>query len=853
MATVNGVSSSTSTNSFYNNKISGLASGLDTETLIENMTAATRSKIAKQKQKQQLLQWKTDAMRSISDLLVSFKNKYASFASPATNLLNSDFFSRSLISTIGENSKYIKATGASNSADSLSILGVKELASSASMNIASASDKLMESGELDLSDGAKSTISAVAGTTIRVKYADKITSISFASSGEFDSMQDVADAINEQFDSNKINVEASVEDGKLVFKGDKGYEGSTFEILGDTGGILDTLGIKAESKLSGAGSTIKGTGTDSSLKKEVDTWDAIGGKSMTFSYNGVTKQIKLATKEEVDAYKTKYKNDNGGAEIDNLEAFQKLTQEKLDKAFGKDRIIVDTKASGTDKGKLTFKTADTTSILKITTADTGLLGKSGVLGINYGESNRINTNIALKDSGLFGAVNLQPASAPKLDEEGNPVLDKGGNPVNEEFYKFSINGVEFKFKADEKISNIISTINKSDAGVTMSYNETSDSFTIKANDSGASGQIDIQDVDGNLAEVMFGKQTTAKDKDGNVLKDENGKDILAYERKVTDKNGNLLENAPPLDKDGVSLASSKFNAGKDAVISVDFGDGAGAMEITRSSNTFDIDGMNITVTGKFGYDASGKIDPTSEAVTFDAQVDSDKAVDAVKQMVDDYNALIELVNKELTTKRDRDYAPLTDEQKADMSENEIKLWEEKAKAGMLFNDSDLRALSSDLRTIFSGTDLQALENIGISISEDYSENGKITFNEDKFRAAVESDPDGVSQLFISEKDAGGAFDGIMTSMEALCKKYASTTGATKGILIERAGNSASPLSLLNNSFYKEMEEIQTLIDTLNDKLKSERTRYNNQFTNLEVLMSQMNSQSSYLSQLTGGY
>ncbi len=848
MASVNGVSSAGSTNSFYNNKISGLASGLDTETLIENMTAATRSKIAKQKQKKQTVQWKMDAMRSISNLLVSFRNKYASFTSPSTNLLNSDFFSRNLINTIGENSKYIKATGASNSADSLSILGVKNLASSASMNIASASDKLMESGDLDLSDGAKTNVSAIAGTTIRVKYADKITSISFASSGEFDTMQDVADAINEQFDSGKINVEASVGDnGELIFKGDKGYEGSTFEILGDTGGVLDTLGIKAESKLSGSGSTIKGNSyksgedatNDSRLKKEVDTWDAIGGKSMTFSYNGVTKQIKLATKEEVDEYKTK----NGIT--DNLEAFEKLTQEKLDKAFGKGRITVNREPSGTDKGKLTFETADETSILKVTTGDTGLLGKSGVLGINYGESNRINTNIALKDSGLFGAANLQPASVPKLDEKGNQVKDEAGNPVNENVYKISINGVDFKFKEDEKISNIISTINKSDAGVTMSYNETSDSFTIKSSDSGASGQIDIKDVDGNLAEVMFGKQTTVKDDDGN--------DVLAYERKLTDKDGNALKNPPPLDKNGVSLASSKFNAGQDATILVDFGDGAGAMEITRGSNVFDIDGMSITVTGKFGYDASGNIDTTTEPVTFDAQVDSDKAVDAVKQMVDDYNALIELVNKELTTKRDRDYAPLTDEQKADMSENEIKLWEEKAKAGMLFNDSDLRGLSSELRTIFSSTDMKALEDAGISISSDYSENGKITFNEDKFRAAVEADPDGIAALFTSEKDAGADFDGIMTSMEALCKKYASTTGATKGILIERAGNTASPLSLTNNAFFKEMEEIQTLIDTLNDKLKSERTRYNNQFTNLEVLMSQMNSQSSYLSQLTGGY
>lgn len=833
MATVGGVSSSTTTNSFYNNKISGLASGLDTETLIENMTAATRSKIAKQKQKKQTVQWKMDAMRSISNLLVSFRNKYASFTSPSTNLLNSDFFSRNLINTIGENSKYIKATGASNSADSLSILGVKNLASSASMNIASASDKLMESGDLDLSDGAESTISAIAGGTIRVKYADKITSISFASSGEFNTMQDVADAINEQFDSSKINVEASVENGNLVFKGDKGYEGSSFEILDGTGGTLEALGIKAESKLSGSGSTIKGTGTDANLKKTVKTWDAIGGKSMTFSYNGVTKQIKLATKEEVDEYKTK----NGIT--DNLEAFEKLTQEKLDKAFGKGRITVDTKASGTDKGKLTFATEDKTSILKVTTGDTGLLGKSGVLGINYGESNRINTNIALKDSGLFGAANLQPASVPKLDADGNQVKDKDGNPVNENVYKFSINGVDFEFKEDEKISNIISTINKSDAGVTMSYNETSDSFSIKASDSGASGQIDIKDAagGGNLAEIMFGTQ----------VKDANG-NIVSYDRTVTDANGN-----PPTNANGDSVASSKFKAGEDATISVDFGDGAGAMEIKRSSNVFDIDGMSITVTGTFGYDASGNIDTTTEPVTFDAQVDSDKAVDAVKQMVDDYNALIELVNKELTTKRDRDYAPLTDEQKADMSENEIKLWEEKAKAGMLFNDSDLRGLSSELRTIFSSTDMKALEDAGISISSDYSENGKITFNEDKFRAAVEADPDGIAALFTSEKDAGADFDGIMTSMEALCKKYASTTGATKGILIERAGNTASPLSLTNNAFFKEMEEIQTLIDTLNDKLKSERTRYNNQFTNLEVLMSQMNSQSSYLSQLTGGY
>ena len=88
----------------------------------------------------------------------------------------------------------------------------------------------------------------------------------------------------------------------------------------------------------------------------------------------------------------------------------------------------------------------------------------------------------------------------------------------------------------------------------------------------------------------------------------------------------------------------------------------------------------------------------------------------------------------------------------------------------------------------------------------------------------------------------------MTSMEELCKKYAATTGATKGILIERAGNKSSPLSLLQNTYLKQMNELDNLIKTLTTKLNTERTRYNKQFTNLEKYISQMNTQSGWLSQ-----
>lgn len=812
MSSVSSVSGSS--NSFYNNKISGLANGLDTETMIENMTAATRAKIAAQKQDKQILQWEMDALRSISDMLIKFNTTYTSFSNPATNFTSDSFFGKTLITALGTNSKYITATGTSNLADSLSILGVKQMAKNARVNVAEASDKKMESAQIDLSDGAQTDVSTISGRSISVKYGDKRYSLSFSSSKDFASLDDVAKELNSQLDSNDIKVNVEVDGDKLVFKADSGYEGNSFEIVSGTGNILTTLGISEGAKLGGSTSTITSKANPDLTEKQ-NTLDVLSGKTMTFSYNGTTKEITLPTKEELDAYKQA--NPGKG----NFDALVDLTQQKLDKAFGAGRIEVSNGSGSGDTGTLVFETknpstgaADNTSVLKITSAGSGLLGKSGILGMNYGESNRINLNSTIKDSGLFGASNLTPVK----DAEGK------------EIYEISINGETIQFNADDTMSTIMDKINSSDTGVTVSYNETSDSFTITANDSGASGQIDISDTQGNLAEILFGTQQ--KDPQGN---------ITGYQR--------------------AGKTQSDLQAGQDAIISVDFGDGMGPIEISRSSNVFDLDGLKITASGTFGYidDGSGNLvldtaNQVDNSVTFDAKVDSDKVVDAVKQFVEDYNELIELVNKELTTKRDRDYPPLTEEQKEEMSDEEIELWEEKAKKGMLFNDSDIRMLSNELRTVFSNTDIKALEQAGITISSDWSENGKISFDESKFRAALEEDPEAIQKLFTSEADNSDSttFNGIITNMSAIYKKYASTTGATKGLLVERAGNSSAPLSLTDNTLLSEMNNIDDIIEMLNDRLQSERERYNKQFTNLEVLISQMNSQSSWLSQQFGG-
>ena len=93
--------------------------------------------------------------------------------------------------------------------------------------------------------------------------------------------------------------------------------------------------------------------------------------------------------------------------------------------------------------------------------------------------------------------------------------------------------------------------------------------------------------------------------------------------------------------------------------------------------------------------------------------------------------------------------------------------------------------------------------------------------------------------------------GVMARLTEITDKYASTSGATKGVLIEKAGSIYAPTSVLQNSLQKSMDSLDTLIDRLNKQLKTETDRYVKQFTNLETVISQMNSQSSWLSSSFG--
>ena len=122
----------------------------------------------------------------------------------------------------------------------------------------------------------------------------------------------------------------------------------------------------------------------------------------------------------------------------------------------------------------------------------------------------------------------------------------------------------------------------------------------------------------------------------------------------------------------------------------------------------------------------------------------------------------------------------------------------------------------------------------------------------KFTEALESDFEGVVDIFTRSKENGAATDGIMEGIKTQMDRYGSTTGTVKGILVQQAGTPLASLTLLDNGWQKEINNYSTQIEKWQEKLQSQVDRYTKMFTRLETLMNQMNSQSSQLASLMGG-
>src|SRR5690606_13601139 len=115
------------------------------------------------------------------------------------------------------------------------------------------------------------------------------------------------------------------------------------------------------------------------------------------------------------------------------------------------------------------------------------------------------------------------------------------------------------------------------------------------------------------------------------------------------------------------------------------------------------------------------------------------------------------INSSLAEKRYYDYPPLTEAQKAEMTEKEIEAWEEMARSGLLRGDNLLSGIGASLRAAMGGLfgeegdPFRTLADIGISTGA-WNEMGHLHLDEAKLREALRTDADAVAALLRKEGD-----------------------------------------------------------------------------------------------------
>lgn len=440
-----------------NKGFGGLVSGLDTDELVNQMTARTKNKINRQYQAKQKLLYKQEAYRGISSKLLALSNKY--FSSSATsNILNAGFFKAN---TYDSSSKYVNVSGNADNIKNFSISNISSVATAASFSSnKTVSKHTFETGEIT------DCTSTLAGETMSIEFGGKTYSLfidkDFGKGPDEVALDEVVTQLNKQLATITGNETNQLLKYKLDGTGKQiVFETGTAKLTAASSKILDTLNFKTGQA---AASTADVTKSLTVAKEEILTNSSA---YMTFDFNGVQKTI------------------NMNSTITDGAKLQVHLQTELNKAYGDGKVTVAYDA-GTKKISFTGN------------GDNNLFGVSGIskelryfTGVEPTTYNRINTNKAVSETNLATA------------------LTSGDIGEGKTGYAITVNGKEFKFETTDTLKDIISTINSDvDAGINIYYSSTTDTYAVKSTQTGSNQKVEIKDVTGNLASSLFGEETT---------------------------------------------------------------------------------------------------------------------------------------------------------------------------------------------------------------------------------------------------------------------------------------------------------------------------------------------------------
>ena len=371
---------------------------------------------------------------------------------------------------------------------------------------------------------------------------------------------------------------------------------------------------------------------------------------------------------------------------------------------------------------------------------------------------------------------------------------------------FSINGVSiYVDAATDTMEDIIAKVNKSGAGVTMSYDETRDKVNLVSN---------------TIERINIGSA------------DDTSSLLVAF---------NLTNDT--------TSAQDLGTAGQYAKVTVN------GVQYVRKTNEIDdiVEGLNISLRSE------------GETATISVNIDTDRAVKAVAEYVSAYNSIMDMFSVSALPDDNADeyINALSDDEKAEMDSDSIATyeanWEKYNREAIIRSSPEVRSLKQAIRgSMFAellgiNGNISNLAELGIEVAGD----GDITEEAKGYLVEFTDDIDEIVDLL----NGNSTFmDNIRNNTESVFKFFSQTDedalGWSKSVdnVIARYTDLDGMIGgkiKTNGSLDKQMLSLATQMETQQLRIESQLERLWSQFTAMEQKIAEAQDMGSQLSSLTG--
>ena len=831
--------------------LSGMISGLDTDSIVKAMVSGQQTKATKIENKITLNKWTTEAWSSLNTKIYSFYTKYASKLR-----LQSSYMTRTAKSS---NESAVTATAGSSAAVGTHSLQIKKLASSQYVTSAqlkkngekadfNKNSKLTEIGT-GLEAGTVITITGKKGTNseqvTKLEVTDKTTVNDFLEACKKSGLTATFDTTQQRF------FISSAQSGA-----DDAFSISATELSETAANVFGTIEDSIDTSLLSDSEKTAYNNAMSTLRQNLDVISTVLSKD----YDESDKTQK-AVYDAVDvlknaAVKTHEKNVADESKATASTEEDKKIEELLLAAEGT------TDAVSYGSNTLTFDeifAAAETKVKENNEAAALKAGKDAIAGITLTKETG-KAYAALADVTAEKYADAQTTIANAVDKDGNAITVAEGDidaqleagTISQETAATLkdayavVNTWEAEYEVTDENGNVTTTTVK-------------DTYTAAYD---ASKAATTATLDADIAAEMVAQVKTAQKDTYNANVEARTKELIAAAdpAEVTEVKKLMETNLSAAATAGTAVSVGSLSAlGLGEIDGSDVSDGGtNGMAVVAASNAeFVLDGAtmeetsnNFTVNGitlNFASTTFNKDTGAYDTVQVTVGKDGDSTYDLIKEALTEYNKLIEEMNTLYSADSARGYDPLTDEQKEAMSEDDIKNWEDKIKSSLLRRDNTLGTLLSSMRTALSSTykdeetgKSYSLSSFGI-VTGNYTENGKLhiygdeddatyaTYT-DRLKKALEEDPDQVMDVLTN------VFGKLYETMTEKCAKT----------------EISSALTFYNDKQYNTLlRDYEDDLDIMEDRIKELEDKYYKQFTAMEKAMSQLQSQQNSLASLLG--